>query len=112
MSKHTPGPWVILGDNVGCKTGHVAFTTCNPRTIDETKADGESWLDMRDRTKTERDGLAKEVAANARLIAAAPDLLEALEAIVESVDAETAAIFEHLVWAARAAIAKATGEPA
>jgi len=105
MSAHTPGPWVILGDNVGCATGHVAFTTCNPRTIDETKADGESWLDMRDRTKAAREALAKEVMANARLIAAAPDMLAALQA------AQKVLYHEELVIVS-AAIAKATGEPA
>ena len=40
---------------------------------------------------------------------AAPELLEALEGIVESVDAGTSAVLGHLVWSARAAIAKAGG---
>ncbi len=86
MSKHTPGPWEV-----------------SPQ-VRAAVLIGVAKVSLPDGSEENR--------ANARLIASAPDLLEALEAIVESVDAETAAIFEHLVWAARAAISKATGEPA
>jgi len=51
-----------------------------------------------------------ELGANARLIAAAPDLLEALQTIVNSAEANQAAILYPLIDDARAAIAKATGE--
>jgi len=50
--------------------------------------------------------------ANARLIAAAPDLLAALETIVKSLaDQDDEGMIEHVepMVAARAAIAKATG---
>jgi hypothetical protein len=60
---------------------------------------------MRDRTKAAREALAKEVMANARLIAAAPDMLAALQA------AQKVLYHEELVIVS-AAIAKATGEPA
>ena len=115
---HTPGPWVVLGENVGCATGHIAFTTCNPRTIDETRLDGESWLDMRGRTKADRDELENEVKANARLIAAAPELLEKLEAwqavcdrITDQYGGVVAGVdFGALGRANRALVAKATGQ--
>jgi hypothetical protein len=52
--------------------------------------------------------------ANARLIAAAPELLAVLEEIVKAIDFERGASetedAERLLIAARAAIAKATGE--
>lgn len=56
---------------------------------------------------------AKRDAANARLIAAAPDLLEALEDCVAVMDRELAGlkVIQPEFSAARAAIAKATGEP-
>ena len=110
---HTPGPWVVLGENVGCATGHIAFTTCNPRTIDETRLDGESWLDMRGRTKADRDELENEVKANARLIAASPDLLEALSSLVvqhSEADLRADPDLHGAVKRARAAIAKAAGQ--
>ena len=57
----------------------------------------------------------KEGAANANLLAAAPDLLEALQNIVEywNQDQNEAAMADacwHAIHTARAAIAKATGE--
>jgi len=56
---------------------------------------------------------AKRDAANARLIAAAPDLLKALEDCVAVMDRELAGlkVIQPEFSAARAAIAKATGEP-
>lgn len=59
---------------------------------------------------------ADEQAANTHLIAAAPDLLEALQALVAGLDAtnwsswQTTAHFSQQHDDARAAIAKATGE--
>ena len=80
MSKHTPGPWVYDGcwqDIVSCDGRIIAFASL----------DGE---------QSEYD---------ARLIAAAPDLLEALEEALDNVD-------DPNFWAATAcaAIAKAKGE--
>ena len=120
MSKHTPAPWFVLGDDkVGCVSGFVAFMTCNPRTIDETRLQNESWLDMRNRTAQDRADLSEEVKSNARLIAAAPELLEALKgavaellAVVNSLNAEQMPHdgdeFHERLNAAIAAIAKAT----
>lgn len=60
-SKHTPGPWEVYhnGKCVGAEDGHILTT--------EVEGNG-----------------AEEAKANARLIAAAPDLLEALRMAQEN----------------------------
>ena len=112
MSEHTPGPWKAQGETISCATGYVAFATCNPRTLDETRDEGESWLDMRVRTSGDREELKMQVIANARLIAAAPEMLEALKMFLQFNDQGGPLSFDtDAMWAqARAAIAKAKGE--
>jgi hypothetical protein len=102
MSKHTPGPWVVSPDSVttvmevGPLKRFIAHATdlsvkCSSKEYDE------------------RD-------SNARLIAAAPEMLEALKWTLARVERLAphkaiegdAALYE--IAAARAAIAKATGE--
>lgn len=81
---HTPGPWFVLQNPMGsdCITAEDC-TICSMPDWD--------------------DDYANEEAANARLIAAAPDLLEALQGLMHKDCGEPA------FFAARAAIAKATG---
>lgn len=63
MSKHTPGPWYGVGAWVEVEDDKVAdICSCNPADIDQGHL-GRSY---------------DEICANARLIAAAPDMLEAL----------------------------------
>lgn len=80
-SKHTPGPW-----SVGNGSRVTGFTV--KIATDELLVGGR--------------GLTSE--ANARLIAAAPELLEALQRLVDVVDPESTGWNEAV-----AAIAKATG---
>ena len=93
-TKHTPGPW-----------GSPSF---KPKTI--CSASGLiADCDM----SGHRSG--EENIANARLIKAAPDLLEALEEILNTVpgnseDPVAKRYFQYLETVAKAAIAKATGE--
>jgi hypothetical protein len=102
MNAHTSAPWYALAEGVtDAATGYRAiidsdgYTVCNPSPMGE---------------------------ANARLIAAAPDLLEA---VVSLLNTESAALWGARLTAAnngldvayhfdkaRAAIAKATGEAA
>lgn len=94
MSKHTPGPWCIRAERY--RFIHVYATgggICHLDTVDG------------------------EGAANARLIAAAPDLLLALQMAMPALDLVRAQFPRHpgddsidVVAAARAAIRKATGE--
>lgn len=68
MSKHTPAPWRTLGNwAVVTKTKTIADLYKSNADCDE--------LD--------------EIEANARLIAAAPDLLEALKDLVDAIPTET-----------------------
>ena len=96
MSKHTPGPWLIEAQN--SHTGAIA--TVHNTTDVWVEIWSENWIVT---------GMGpEEQSANARLIAAAPDLLEALQRAVDLL----ARYPKHdEAWRqARAAIAKATGK--
>lgn len=86
-TKHTPGPWKVHKTNQA-RSGLPEFEIHWP-------ADGECVAEI---VHGEADAL---------LIAAAPDLLAALEAIKLDCDPNS-----RIGVRARAAIAKATGEPA
>jgi hypothetical protein len=86
-STHTPGPW------------HVSEHSAIEVNAEGARAIVELW----------RRGNPAQELANARLIAAAPDLLAVLEAIVEDSDIFST-LDESLLAEARAAIKKARGE--
>ena len=90
MSKHTPGPWIIEAQGIYANGGNkrVATAMSHEHEID--------WPTTK---------------ANARLIAAAPELLETLQAALEAL--RSSAGFDEISNAkeqARTVIAKATGE--
>jgi len=89
MSKHTPGPWHIVEDRVPASLEVFAGKT----------AIAECW--RRADVPTEK--------ANARLISAAPDLLEALKKMVECSHTGNVYLCADASQKAYAAIAKATG---
>ncbi len=68
MIKHTPGPWVIIPGGDEWSQGRIATIEPKPETMIETNY----W------TVAEVNYRREEHAANANLIAAAPDLLKAL----------------------------------
>lgn len=97
MSAHTPGPW-RKATNLQGHTNHVVadsyVTVCSFLTSVKSSCD--------------RD----DIEANARLIAAAPDLLAALQSIAETVVYAPEGGHEEVsdcVRIAKQAIAKATG---
>lgn len=98
MSKmsHTPGPWSY--ENEG-QTVYVG-DQIEGQWIAQVR--GWGWLQKLKNGEAVQD-------ANGRLIAAAPELLEALQNIIDSVDKGHAVILVPLAANARAAIAKATG---
>jgi hypothetical protein len=99
VSKHTPGPWYVddLGANIRCNPddddfGTIVATMESSRSPDETKA-------------------------NARLIASAPDLLAALDLLVERAEIGLSQAADHdgllncdAIAKARVAIVQAGGE--
>lgn len=108
-TKHTPAPWVatgnvrLVGDPNSTGGQHNTYVG-NIR----SQAEGASWTDIcTQQSAIHVDGGIgiEEAKANARLIAAAPELLEALEGVVRVADRKTIE-FD----AAHAAIAKAKGE--
>lgn len=115
MSKHTPGPWFQKSSSItsanGCPIAFAAHPERMPDT-DEEREPGESWLDASDRLKPERDRIESTMEANARLIASAPELLEALEHYLiqdEIAEGYGGGVGGSAREQARAAIAKATG---
>jgi hypothetical protein len=93
MSKHTPGPWQehCIDTNLLLASKHLGVY------------DAEGWI-VAEVAIENVEGCPH---ANARLIAAAPDLLEALEDCIRALE-----VSGHLgeLRVARAAIAKARGE--
>jgi hypothetical protein len=94
MSKHTPGPW----DDGHHYQGQLAIQADNGRLV---ALCGRLALDE----------AQLENQANARLIAAAPELMEALSLLVAGIEDSVSPTFVPLAKA-RDAIAKATGEQA
>ena len=99
MSKHTEGPWEIY-----TWADHMPHAGM-PASIGESDDLGMEADDVCNMVQLEDD---QETWANARLIAAAPELLEALEDIVDSGEIPYCRS-SPLVIAARAAIKKARG---
>ena len=88
MSKHTPGPWAY------CWTyGRVLVFQKGESTIAAVPYDGDSEI--------------PQAEANARLISAAPELLEALKFLMTAHGEQLDLAFEQ----AQSAIAKAEGWP-
>ena len=94
VRRHTPGPWVAVTDEFGCKqiTAHQVEVASTPGLSNE-----------------------EEDLANAHLIAASPDLFEALEALLFQRDRPHGfpdnPWYEEEFGQARTALAKARGEP-
>ena len=102
MSKHTKGPWSV--GKVSHKKQRVDIDSLH---ADQTVGH-QTWRGLARAYGCEdmpAEGTAAML-ANARLIAAAPDLLEALKVLVENGGIGPEQMFRD----ARAAIAKATGE--
>ena len=93
-AQHTPGPWAKIGASVANASTRKTIAVA-----------------------VGCDGNSGEEEANARLIAAAPELLEALEAFLRAPSvgsggpgSSTIVVQDFNLRAARAAIAKATGQ--
>lgn len=100
MSEHTPGPWRVDPEHWGDVQDANGHEIC---AVFDENDQGEQWKIGGTITATTREGWA-----NARLIAAAPDLLAALEAIMNA-RWRPEGMSEENADRARAAIARATG---
>jgi hypothetical protein len=100
MSNHTPGPWKVApySSVVGCPITAQPDPTKNTILIAGTRS----------AVSTDDEGFRSEVEANARLIAAAPDLLASLQNL-EFYVRDSVFGNSQVATAARAAIAKAKG---
>ena len=101
MAAHTPGPWEVHASGLSILASEI-----------------EAGENTRYRPRTCLANLAVDNVANARLIAAAPELLAALDTVVGQVwdldvygEEEMRARMRRIGQIARAAIAKATGKP-
>lgn len=103
MSKHTPGPWIGAGPSFGDPLPR--YTT---EIVTEWEDEDGEVLSICTLPFNHHDD---ENEATARLIAAAPDLLEALSAMLEQFNYNTITGIVHdesaAIAKARAAIAKA-----
>ena len=100
-AKHTPGPWRIKSDPMHFDT----LTTVEGGAIGVRKPFGVQMI-----VQVGGDSDFQEAEANARLIAAAPELLEALKEIIAAADGDGWNQLDASFATARAAIAKAEGE--
>ena len=115
-NKHTPGPWVIETVPTSVGICHKIGPFPPRRPDDVTPRSACLYADY----PSVHNPADNELYANARLIAAAPELLAALQSFVEVMDEsfgypDTANEVDKLTKAAakaRAAIAKALGEQA
>ena len=99
MSKHTKGPWAVVEHDHA-----ICIQTESPS---KTKYGASRYAAIGGFDRNDRAQL-EEARANARLIAAAPELLEALKVLVENGGIGPEQMFND----ARAAIVKATGSEA
>lgn len=112
MSAHTPGPWSIETVPTSCGICHKVGPFPGKRP-DGKPRHACLYADYPSKSNPADD----ELAANARLIAAAPDLLESLILMVRTHDEPAETLLQETreqqwIAKARAAIAKATGEQA
>ena len=102
MSAHTPGPWLVESDPMHFDTLSTVVGGV------KKKAKG-----IERQMIVQVGGWAewREQEANARLIAAAPELLEALKDLRAAIKSQGVISTVKALSKADAAIAKATGEP-
>lgn len=115
MSSHTPGPWEVQWEYCeceppcGCDNPYPYKLRARGRRVSPYKNNPE-WQEAQeiaDFMEVNEPIPIEEARANAYLIAATPDLLEALQNFVDSVTFIDPSVYPQSLEQARAAIAKA-----
>lgn len=110
MEQHTPGPWSVFYYDAGDADHYDHNGPCpSIQAPDDQDCAIVHWDGFKQKYWSSANGNQKQIEANARLIAAAPELLEALIA-AESLFNHTFAMGGTIHKQMRAAIAKALGE--
>ena len=105
---HTPGPWEVVGSHVYTKLGAVNRAGSHAHETDGWNIASINPWSCQNAAGEVEDMPVTESMANAALIAAAPELLEALEVLTANYDDVNPGESSN-VDSARAAIAKARG---
>lgn len=110
-TKFTNGVWTTEKTESGVKVNysHGFLTSSDVIKIDESRQEGESWLDMRNRTESARQAAKEESNANMYLIAAAPEMYAQLAELRDSMAFLKGDDYELVVQADKV-LAKARGE--
>lgn len=78
-TKFTPGPWKANDTNIHAGNEHIVTAWGLEGRVSDERNEGESWLQMRERTDPSRKEAEMEGIANAHLIAATPDMYKWIE---------------------------------
>jgi hypothetical protein len=106
VNKHTPGPWGIQWRTIWCDKADNFIS--GDEYAEHIRAPGEGELYERESICGTCDGCNLIKAANARLIAAAPELLEALQKLIKLSDMLIGK--SDVIDEAKSVVFKATGE--
>lgn len=120
QAEHTPGPWELHTKLMPTYTkcddfdAHTVTIGCGELIIGEVMAiQFHDWIDARGYTGYPRVSDFEQNICNARLIAAAPELLDALRSMLVQFNFNTITGIVHdeiaVIVKAREAVAKATG---
>ena len=106
--KHTNWKWIEKNNSIYCKRYKIADICNLTSQIVDTKIDGETFGQRCNRIGIIKNRLKKERVANAKLIAAAPELLYALIALVNGCLSDSESDKVVSLRKAKEAIKKAT----